>query len=174
MTIMGGCNVFGMRMNLTKEADYGVRAVLDIAGHHPDLRTTRRITAAMDIPRNFLSHILATLVRHDVLKSKSGPAGGYTLGRPASEITLLEVIEIIEGPVGVDECILGGGTCDWTGPCPLHHAWAEAKASLANHLATINFGDLADIDVAIRTGTYQLPDHSPPHPTPPPRLGTSD
>ena len=163
-----------MRMNLTNKADYTVRAVLDIARHHPDRRTTRQITAAMDLPRNFLTQILATLVRHRLLHSAAGPAGGYTLARPLAEITLLEMIEIIEGPVAIDECVLGGGSCDWTQVCPLHETWAEAKARFTNRLAATTFEHLSDIDQEIRAGTYQPPDHTPPHPTTPPRHGTND
>jgi len=162
-----------MRMNLTNEADYAVRAVLDLAVHHPQTRTRRQITTAMDVPSNFMSRILATLVRHDLLNSAAGPNGGYTLARAPSEINLLEVIEIIEGPVAVDECVLGGGSCDWTEVCPLHQTWSEAKTSFTNHLAT-TFEHLTDTDQAIRAGTYQLPDHTPPHPTTPPRHGTND
>jgi len=163
-----------MRMHLTSEADYAVRAVLDLAGHHPQMRTTRQITAAMDLPRNFLTQILATLVRHQLLHSTAGPAGGYTLARAPTEITLLEVIEIIEGPVAVDECVLGGGSCDWTQVCPLHQTWAEAKAGFTDRLTAATFEHLAQVDSAIRAGTYQPPDQTPPHPTAPPRHGTSD
>ncbi len=163
-----------MRISLTKEADYATRAVLDIARHHSDLRTTAQITAAMDLPRNFLSQILATLVRHQLLDSSAGPAGGYTLARHPAEITLLDVIEIIEGPVSVDECVLGGGFCDWTQVCPLHESWAEAKAGFVSRLGTTTFEHLSQVDAAISAGTYEVPDHVPPHGTVPPRLGTND
>jgi len=163
-----------MRMSLTKKADYTVRAMLDIAIHHPGMRTNRQITAAMDLPRNFLSQILAILVRNGLLHSSAGPSGGYTLTRAPADFTLLEVIEIIEGPVATDECVLGGGTCDWASVCPLHETWSEAKAGFTNRLATTTFGDLTQIDSAIRAGTYQLPDHLRPHPSATPRRGISD
>lgn len=161
-------------MKLTSKADYAVRAVLDIAGHHPGIRTTRQITTGMDLPRNFLSQILATLVRHGLLRSTAGPAGGYNLARSPSEISLLEVIEIIEGPVAADECVLGGGSCDWTGVCPLHHTWTEAKAGFTSRLAATTFEDLAGIDSAIRAGRYRPPEHAPPHVEATPRHGTND
>ena len=160
-----------MRMRLTNKGDYAIRAVLDIARHHPAVRTNRQITASMDLPRNFVSQILATLVRHGTLNSTAGPAGGYSLSRPPAEIFLLDLIEIIEGPIAADECLLGGG-CDWTRVCPLHETWSEAKSAFTAHLAGTSLEDLAEIDAAIRTGTYQMPDHTPPHPTTPPRRGT--
>ena len=163
-----------MRIHLTNKADYAVRAVLDIARHHPELRTTAQITAAMDLPRNFLSQILATLVRHRVLKSSAGPAGGYTLARPAASISLLEVIEVVEGPVATDECVLGGGSCDWDNVCPLHEPWAEAKVGFVDRLVDTSFERLAEIDAAMTAGTYVLPDHTPPHGFTTPRLGKDE
>lgn len=163
-----------MRMKLTRKADYAVRAMLEITRRHPNVCTTRQITAAMDLPRDFMSQILATLVRHALLDSSAGPAGGYTLARPPAEISLLEVIEIVEGQVAVDECVLGGGFCDWTQVCPLHEAWTEAKAGFVNHLSTTTFEHFADIDVKIRAGDYQPPGHTPPHPATTPRHGTNE
>ncbi len=158
-------------MELTSGAEYAIRAMLDIAFHYPTLRTNRRITEAMDLPRNFLSQILASLVRNDLLVSTAGPAGGYTLARPPAEITLLQVIEVMEGPVALDTCALRGGTCDWSNLCPLHETWSEAKAGFANRLGSTTFGDLAAIDRSIRDGTYRPPDHTPPHAEMPPRRG---
>lgn len=160
-------------MTLTSKADYAIRAVLDIARHHPTLRTRRQITEAMDLPGNFLSQILAALVRHGILESTAGPAGGYTLAQAPNEITLLKVIEIIEGPVDIDQCILGGGACDRTEVCPVHEAWCEAKIGFTDRLAATDFDDLSTIDRAIRAGTHQPPDHARPHPNTPPRRGTS-
>lgn len=163
-----------MRVQLTSAGDYAVRAMLDIARHHPEVRTNREITEAMDLPRNFLSRILGTLVRHGILRSSAGPVGGYTLARPPDEITLLEVIEAVEGPVAADECLLGGGSCGWIQVCPLHETWSEAKGDFTSRLGDTTFGGLAAIDRAIRAGDYRPPDHAPPHPTTPPRRGTGE
>lgn len=163
-----------MRIQLTKKGDYAVRAMLDIVRHYPGLRTTRQITLAMDLPRDFLSQILASLVRNRILTSVAGPTGGYSLARPPDQISLLEVVEVIEGPVAVDECVLGGGSCDWTQVCPLHQAWGQAKTDFTHHLAGVSFENLAGIDEAIRAGTYKLSDHTPPHAKTPPRLGADE
>ena len=163
-----------MQLSLTNKADYAIRAVLDIARHHPELRTNAEMTEAMDLPSKFLSQILATLVRQELLESSAGPAGGYSLARPSAEISLLEIIEVIEGPITADECALGGGTCDWKTLCPLHETWSHAKGEFTKRLATLTFEDLALIDEAIRAGIYQPPEGAPPHPETPTRTGASD
>lgn len=163
-----------MQLSLTNKADYAIRAVLDIARHHPELRTNSQMTESMDLPSKFLSQILATLVREELLNSTAGPAGGYTLARPPAEISVLEIIEVIEGPITTDTCALGGGTCDWKTLCPLHETWSHAKGEFTKSLATLTFEDLTLIDEAIRAGTYQPSDSAPPHPETPPRTGASD
>ena len=163
-----------MRISLTNAGDYAVRAVLDIARHSPDLRTNRQISAAMDLPTKFLSQILATLVRDTLLASTAGPAGGYALGRPASEISVLEVIESVQGPIAADECMFGGGSCDWDQVCPLHETWSAAKMGFREQLGATSFDKLVTIDAAIETGTYRIPDNAPPHASTPPRRGVND
>jgi len=162
-----------MLLNLTRKADYAVRAMLDVAVHHPEMRNTRQISTGMDLPRNLLRQILAALVRHGFLHSAPGPAGGYTLARPPGEITLREVMEVIEGPVAIDSCMLSGGPCDWEQACPVHEIWVRARTGLETGLAT-TFDHLAEVDRAIRAGTYRIPEDTPTHPTVPPRLGQDD
>jgi Rrf2 family protein len=123
----------------------------------------------MDLPRDFASQILASLVRYGFLQSVAGPRGGYRLARPPAEISLLDVLEIIEGPVLVDECLLGGGSCNWTKVCPLHEAWGEATAGFADSLARINSEDLARIEEALKADTYDVPFRTPLHGSNPPR-----
>ena len=163
-----------MRAVVTKESDYAIRALLDLARHHPKRRTSRQVGAAMDLPRNMTTQVLAKLVRHHILDSQAGPAGGYTLARPPSEITLLEVIETIEGPIAQDKCALDGGSCDWESVCPLHETLVQATAGLVEHLTATTFAVLSETDRAIRAGTYQPPPQAPPHSTTPPRRGHSD
>lgn len=137
---------------LTKKGGYAVGAVLDIARHHPQLRTTRQITETMDLPRDFISQILASLVRYGVLRSAAGPAGGYTLQRPPAEVTVLDVIEIIEGPITLEECVLGGGACDWSRLCSLHDIWSNAQREFQRQLATTSFESLSAVDTGISAG----------------------
>lgn len=133
-----------MQITLTKRGDYAVRAVLDLARHAgPGLRKTREIAAAMNIPVGYLSQILASLVQSGLIEATAGRDGGYRLVRPAAEVSLLDVIQAIEGPIGLQACVLRGIPCGADGYCAVHDAWARAQAALNAELSTTRFDDLA-------------------------------
>lgn len=132
-----------MRVTLNRGGDYAVRAVLDIAKHGGELRKARQIARSMEIPRGFLTQVLAGLVKVGILTATAGPSGGYTLARPASEISLLDVVVAAEGPLSLDRCVLRGDSCADTDPCVIYHIWAEAQDSFAARLAAATFDDLA-------------------------------
>lgn len=142
-----------------------MRAVLDIARHSAaGKRKAREIAAEMEIPQPYVAQVLADLVRQEILVAVAGPTGGYSLSRPASEITLLEVTEAAEGPTTLESCVLRGGPCDWVSVCPVHETWSRAQKALRESLAATSFADIVAIDEAIEDGSYQLPPDVPPHP----------
>jgi Rrf2 family protein len=154
-----------VRVALGRKADYSVRAVLDLASHFGrGRRKAREIATVMDIPERYLGQILADLVRADLLSAVAGPDGGYSLKRPPADMSLLEVVEAAEGPLGLDECVLNGGPCDWESVCPIHAAWSRAQRAFTDGLATTSFAEFAAIDAAIQAGEYQVPDDAPLHP----------
>jgi Rrf2 family protein len=118
----------------------------------------------MDIPERYLGQILAELVRAELLIAVAGPDGGYSLNRPPEAISLLEVVEAAEGAIGLDECVLNGGPCDWVEVCPIHAAWSTAQTAFTEGLATTSFAEFAAIDAAIQAGEYQAPADAPLHP----------
>jgi Rrf2 family protein len=125
----------------------------------------------MEIPSAYAAQILADLVRHRLLIAVAGPAGGYTLSRPASEITLLEVVEAAEGLTSLETCVLRGGPCDWISVCPVHETWWRGQTALRDSLAATTFADMVAIDKAMEDGTYQLPPDVPHHPVETERRG---
>lgn len=144
-----------MRIALGRRGDYSVRAMLDLSRHHGQgRRKSREIAASMELPRKYLSQILGTLIRQGLVVSAAGPDGGYSLARSPSEISLLEVIEVAEGPLQAVECALNGGPCDWGQVCPLHETWAQGQEALIKEFAGTSFADLAAIDARIEAGTY--------------------
>ncbi|MEE8376594.1 MAG: Rrf2 family transcriptional regulator [Acidimicrobiia bacterium] len=153
-----------MQVTLRRKGDYSVRAMLDVARHaDTGKRKAREIAAEMEIPKLYVAQVLADLVRHRLLTAVAGPTGGYSLSRPASEITLLEVTEAAEGPTTLESCVLRGGPCDWVSVCPVHETWWRAQTALRDSLAATSFADLVAIDKAIEGGTHQLAPDVPLH-----------
>lgn len=140
-----------MEITLSSKGDYAVRAVLDLASHYGQgLRKAREIAEAMRIPKNFLSLILADLVREGVLQATTGRGGGYELNRPPREISLLEIVEIADGPIRLEQCLLRGMPCGADGYCAAHSAWAGAQDALVRKLEATNFATIAAANSRLR------------------------
>ena len=124
-----------MRLDLDRRSEYAMRAVLDIASQaEPRWRKKRDIAQATGVPVSYLAHILAALVQAHILVARVGPRGGYALGRPATRITLLDIIEALEGPISAQNCVLRGGTCNWGEPCAVHVSWTRAQDAITAEL----------------------------------------
>lgn len=154
-----------MQIVLGSRGDYSVRAVLYLA-RHPGRQRRRDISAAMDIPDKYLPQILAALVAGRIARSTVGRAGGYELARPPARISLREVVEVAEGPIRSDKCLLRGGPCYWAEKCALHDAWTAASVALSDQLGVTTFADLARTDWEIEqqselTGTRRVGRHAP-------------
>ncbi|MEZ4552504.1 MAG: Rrf2 family transcriptional regulator [Dehalococcoidia bacterium] len=147
-----------MQIALSRKGDYSVRAMIDIARHYQERRRkAREIARTMDIPERYLPQLLAPLVHAGLLVATAGPDGGYELAIPPAAISLLQIVELAEGPLESPECVFGGGPCDWAGVCPAHEAWTEGRAALERRLDRTTLADLAARDAAIERGDVPQP-----------------
>ncbi|MBM3179971.1 MAG: Rrf2 family transcriptional regulator [Chloroflexi bacterium] len=129
-------------MQITRQADYAVRAVLYLA-HNGDQRTaTSMIAEKQRIPPSFLAKIVSQLSIAGLLHTSRGARGGVSLARAPHEITLLEVIEAIDGPIQLNECVGDTGACSFDDDCPLRPVWCDAQEQLVNKLKGTNFADM--------------------------------
>ncbi len=137
-----------MKMELGRRADYSIRATLHLARSwdQPGRQKARAIASGTGIPVKYLPQVLAALVHTGLVESVPGPGGGYRLAFEPSRITLLGVIEGIDGPIASEECILRGGVCAWVDRCAVHDAWAEAQQAMRGRLAETTFDDLASVE----------------------------
>jgi Rrf2 family protein len=108
----------------------------------------RRVKAAELAERlgttpGFLSQVLSPLVARGWVRSEPGPAGGYRLVVAAEEVSVLDVIEAVEGPTDTGRCVLADRPCGSTGPCALHVPWSEARARLLDQLGRTPLSTLA-------------------------------
>jgi Rrf2 family iron-sulfur cluster assembly transcriptional regulator len=100
-------------MKISRKADYGMRAVIYIARQPKEKRNPIDIIAESEcIPRDFLAKILKDLTRADILRSYQGVHGGYQLARSASQISLLDIVEAMDGQLGLDLCVRAENGCD--------------------------------------------------------------
>jgi Rrf2 family protein len=138
-----------MRIELTKRGDYAVRAMVALAAAPPDtLLSVRRIADEMMIPVRFLPQVMADLVRGGLVSATTGRAGGYRLARPASAISLLDVVEAVEGDSRRTTCVLRGGPCGVDGHCDVHDPFFEVQDAMISRLAV---ADLASVAAGRRT-----------------------
>jgi Rrf2 family protein len=131
-------------MKLTRGGEYGIRGVLYLARHDDGkISMLSAIAKAQDVPPRFLAKIFQALAKAGVVKSHRGAKGGFSLARPASEITIKDVIEAIEGPIYLNVCLVGQGECSRDQICPVHAVWEEAQEKMMSVLDRANFADLA-------------------------------
>lgn len=127
-------------MQITRQADYAVRAVVYLAQLGPNQKaSTSQIAEEKEIPLSFLAKIIAQLSVAGLLQTMRGARGGVTLARPPEEITLLEVVEAIDGPIMLNECVNGSFDCNQD-DCPIHSIWLDAQADLVKRLKSSDFG----------------------------------
>ncbi|MBN1449883.1 MAG: Rrf2 family transcriptional regulator, partial [Anaerolineales bacterium] len=118
-------------MQITRQADYAVRAVLHLARINGSQRAaTSQVAQEQHIPPSFLAKIISQLSIAGLLHTSRGARGGVTLAREPKAITLLEVIEAIDGPIMLNECVGDGSTCTFAEDCPLRPVWCEAQKEL--------------------------------------------
>jgi len=119
-------------MMLSQTAEYALRGVLYLAEYGGDQPVpVDKIAQNLAIPRNYLSKILHTLGKRNVLTSARGPHGGFALAIPAERLSLLEVVEPFDELEERGECLLGRERCSEESPCAAHHRWKELSDNVA-------------------------------------------
>lgn len=134
----------GRRMlKLTKKADYGLIALCHLASVGR-AASAKDIAAGYGIPLPLLSKILQKLARTGLLTSEQGTHGGYRLARDARDITTLEVIRAIDGPIILTHCFTEHAACDQSPRCPVREPLRKVHEGILRLLASITILDLAD------------------------------
>ena len=131
-------------MQITRQADYAIRAVRYLAKQEPNKRSaTSTVAKEMKIPPSFLAKIISQLSIAGLLHTSRGARGGVTLARAPKEISLLDVVEAIDGPILLNECVGEPDGCQFKDDCPVHPIWEEAQQALVKRLGATRFDSLA-------------------------------
>lgn len=140
-------------MEISRRTDYGVRVILHLAGLPPSARaSTQDIATRQSVPNPFLAKIISQLSLAGLVTTFRGAGGGVALARPAAQISLLDVIEALEGPIHLNRCLVQSDSCPRHGKCPIHEVLARAQSELTALLGLTNFETLASSD-----GKVELP-----------------
>ena len=131
-------------MMITKKAEYAIWALVELSGvPGQDYLSSAAVAARQGIPANLIAQTVAILRRRGWVRSQRGAAGGIRLEADPAAISLLEVVEAVDGPLGITRCLTGEGTCANSGSCSLQGIWSEAQARMLDVLEGISIADLA-------------------------------
>jgi len=132
-------------MQITRQADYALRAMLFLAKLEPGVRAaTSQIAEEMDIPSSFLAKIISQLSIAGLIHTSRGAHGGVSLARKPEKISLLDVVEAIDGPITLNECTRNPDICIFGESCPIHEVWCETQNELVQKLRAKTFDILIE------------------------------
>ncbi len=132
-------------MQITRQADYALRAMLYLSRLEPNERAaTSQIAEEMDIPPSFLAKIISQLSIAGLIHTSRGAHGGVSLARKPEDISLLDIVEAIDGPIALNECTLDPSSCIFGDSCPIHEVWCEAQRELVAKLRNSTFDQLVE------------------------------
>ena len=136
-------------LELSRKCDYALRAVIYLARLSPErFGRVSEIAKARDIPQAFLAQILPILANRGVVRSQQGARGGYALARPPEDISFLNVIESVEGPLRLNKCVDGDHEdCTILDTCEMLHVWGEAQERMVSYLESVTMADMASRDL---------------------------
>lgn len=131
-------------MQITRQADYAVRAMIYLAQQGPDHRaSTGQIAQDRQIPPSFLAKIVSQLSVAGLLQTSRGARGGVSLAKSPNEISLLDVVEAIDGPILLNDCVGDHSACSFGSSCPMKPVWCDAQQELVTRLGNTTFALLS-------------------------------
>ncbi len=130
-------------LRMSKITDYGIVLLVQLA-NEPENTTqnARELAATAHLPLPIVSKTLKALTRRGLLVSHRGVKGGFELARRADQISVADVIDALEGPIGITECAVGAGQCDRELHCNVREPWQQINQVLTSTLRSIRISDL--------------------------------
>ncbi len=129
---------------LRRNTDYALRAMVNLARHYGNSTvSTRALTAKENIPYQLACKLMQKLHNAKLVKSCMGPKGGFQLSRRPSKISVLEVIEVIQGPLALNRCLLRVDACPRQRICKVRLKLVELQRYVSSHLGSITLNELA-------------------------------
>jgi len=132
-------------MKLSTRSRYGTRLMLDMAQHYNDGPIhLSDIAKRQDVSVKYLEQIIIPLKKAGYIESLRGPQGGHILAKPPEEITVKEIVGLLEEGTSLVECCDDTTVCKRTDICPTRILWKEASEAMFDRLQTITLADLVE------------------------------
>ncbi|MFO0754395.1 MAG: Rrf2 family transcriptional regulator [Thermodesulfovibrionales bacterium] len=147
-------------MKISREADYAIRCILHMAQEPGTLHLIADIAKGQEVPKSFLAKILQKLVRAGIVSSTRGVNGGFSLNRLPADITLLDVIEAVEGPLSLNVCVVDNKACRRKKACSVHPVWKELREFLSGKMREYSFAGFLERSDASSGGSLKRPSPS--------------
>lgn len=129
-----------MRLEITQRADLAVRALVLLRG--TDRVKSVDLAESLGTTPGFVPQVMGPLVHAGWVRSVPGPTGGYQLLVALDDVSVLQIVEQIDGPTDTGRCVVAERRCDASEPCALHTAWARARTELCDSLSDLSLSDL--------------------------------
>lgn len=139
----------------SKSTEYSIRAIIFLAVQSAPhkLKGVSDIAGKLDFPEAFLGKVLQNLVKKNLVKSVKGPGGGFYLVEDTCKLTILNIVEILEGLDFLCKCGLGIHDCDDKNPCPIHNEYMPVKEGIKDALSSKT---ISKIKTEIAAGNYSI------------------
>ncbi len=134
-------------MQVSRKVDYALRAVIYLSTRRAgEPASVKEIATRRRVPQKFLEKIIKDLIRHDLVHSYRGAHGGYTLARPAEQISFRDVIEAVEGPISLNVCVSEKRDCSVLASCNMQRVWQEGQRRMLEFFSDTTLADLTPAD----------------------------
>ena len=134
-----------MGMNISTKGRYGMRILYDIAVHDDGKRRLMKdIAESQGISEKYISRLMISLRKAGLVRSVRGAKGGYRLGRDPSQISILEVVEAMEGRVCIVDCVGSSITCPKTQTCPTNGLWARLNREIRASMGKVTLSEVIE------------------------------
>jgi len=148
-------------MQITRATDYAVRIMTHLATLPDGTRVAAPdLARGIQAPEAFVSKVLQQLVQRGMVTSHRGSGGGFQLAIVPESVSLLDVVEMVEGQLQINLCLVGEASCDRSSWCGAHPVWNEAQTALKNVLAGVSIAKLAKESMANLANEANKNEHS--------------
>ncbi|MBN1662946.1 MAG: Rrf2 family transcriptional regulator [Deltaproteobacteria bacterium] len=131
-------------MKLSTRGRYGVRFMVDLAGQYgkgPIFLTD--VVARQDVSQKYLGHLIRPLKAKGLISSQRGVKGGYVLAKPPDEISLKDVLDVVEGPLCIVGCVDDAAVCNRSAACIFRDVWSETSEKIGAVFASVTLAQMA-------------------------------